>query len=149
MSNYEIRTHYLLYSFFRNSHLDTQKEISKGNEASKLEMFVPAKAYIQGMAFESNEDCAMILDHSIIGLAQKGLLSSNYRCGSKNHVIKGYSKADSDGIVVVPTPLGAQMFLYVHGYGKIQSNKFCSSELNIQPIGDITLSETPRATRGG
>ena len=133
MSNYEIRLHYILYSTFRETFLDSDKFIITDiNQSIKCERFFPENGFIDSFIVEEGEDINMILEHALPGLATRSLISTNYFYGGKDFIKSKFQSLDSGGIVASPSLLGVQLYLAAHGYLDISANRFCESSLDLE-----------------
>lgn len=144
MSSYEIRSHYLIYTIIRELFLDQDVEVSKA--ADKMQIFIPINVFKTDMDIQSNESLSVILSHSIVGLNEKGLVQ-NYSYGREEFLKETtYANADSDGIVIMPTPMGAQLFLLANGIKDQIDNKFISSKIPVEKLDGITITNGSRKT---
>ena len=72
MSNYEIRLHYILYSAFRETFLNSDKfNVTDVNQSIKCELFFPISQFIGSFVLEQGEDINTILEHALPGLATR------------------------------------------------------------------------------
>jgi hypothetical protein len=131
MSNYEIRLHYILYSSFRETFLSLDDfNVTITNQALKYKVFFPAQQFIESFIIEEGENINHILEHAIIGLANRGLIGS-YCYGDKNFMKQQINCLDHEGIAASPSVLGSQLYLAVHGFQDISANKLCDSVLEL------------------
>ena len=84
-----------------------------------MELFIPAKGYHEAMAFTQQElnKCQILLSHVFHGLATDGLIEPNWTFGPQQFLMKNLSGVPSDGIICIPTSLGAELLLWACGQG--------------------------------
>ena len=68
------------------------------------------------MDFSIEENKNSILLHSIMGLRSQGLIGNYCAVGTDSDKSKSLFPLPKNGIIMVPTVLGAEMFLYALGY---------------------------------
>ncbi|MBY0554352.1 hypothetical protein K2P97_07480 [bacterium] len=145
MSTYEIRSHYLFYTYVRKAFMGGEYQISK--EADKFELFVPMNTYLAGMEIAGAENSNLVLSHSIVGLNNRNLIQ-NYSYGSKDFISKtNYKDADTNGIVFTPTPLGAQLFLLANGVKDRHENELIIESLSLTEIPGVKIEIGFRPTK--
>jgi hypothetical protein len=133
MSNYEIRLHYILYSAFRETFLNSDKfNVTDVNQSIQCELFFPISQFIGSFVLEQGEDINTILEHALPGLATRNLIGQIYVYGRKEFLKKRFKTVDNEGIIASPSLLGAQLFLAAHGYVDISANKLCDSNLDLE-----------------
>lgn len=135
MSNYEIRFHYLLYSTYREVFMNTSDFcLSKADKATCLNVFIPDSSIIEMLALEPGENINQILEYSIPGLANRGLIQPSYRFGSSQWMNEVNKKIESAGLISCPSLLGAQLFLAAHGLMGISGNSLCDPQLELSNL---------------
>lgn len=116
LSTYQIRTHYLIYmtikSLFSYSGLSLH-----GEDRSKMQIFMPAKGYMEAMDFNDSEaaQSGQIAAHVFFGLDSEALIEGRWQISDKDSIRKLYPEAEEDGIVCQPSALGAELFLWAFG----------------------------------
>lgn len=133
LSTYQIRTHYLIYSYIRKLFYDSGYLFNQ-EDRPKMELFIPFDSYIASMQFDGNEleKFIAILNHSFFGLKSEDLIAI-FNYGPEDHIRKRYPEAKSDGIIVQPSAFGAEMYLW--GYG--EGNRELSYVLNDEAFEDL------------
>lgn len=138
MSNYEIRLHYLLYRTYREVFQNHQSFcLSKEDMAMKLSVFIPDASLIALLELEAGENVNQILEYSIPGLANRGLIQKNYRFGSSEWLNEANKKIESAGLISCPSLLGAQLFLAAHGQMGISGNSLCDHRIKLNNLDGI------------
>jgi len=135
MSTYQIRTHYILYNILRSVFLDCEFNIQIVSEAQKLAIFVPIEVYNNAMEFSDSENVNIILPHSLNALALNNLIAPNfYWFGDQNFLLKNFPDNQAirgPGLIVAPSPIGAELYLAVQGKREYMVNEFFSSECSL------------------
>jgi len=79
------------------------------------------------MNIEKNENTEIIRSHSFEGLTAKNLVHPNS------------GELRSDGIWVIPTKLGAQLFLWANAYPNEPEDRFIDRALEIPPLEAVNI----------
>ncbi|MCK6685913.1 MAG: hypothetical protein L6R30_26255 [Thermoanaerobaculia bacterium] len=131
LTTYQIRAHFLLYSAIKAAAgLEERSEV----EGEDLLVFVPLESFEEGMDFAPSEDRQAILGHSVFGLVREGLVANGPLLGEEEALTEVYSGVSGPGIVVGPSLLGAELFLWAHGRGDVAPQNLLRS--------DVTLSNS-------
>lgn len=138
MSTYQIRTHYIIYSFIRRIFHDSGYVFNM-EDRPNMELFIPWDSYILSMQFDKKErdQLISIINHSFFGLNSDDLIA-NFHYGPKEHITKHYDKAEGGGIIVQPSALGAELYLWGYGKGDKELSYALNNDL-IQDLEDIPL----------
>ncbi|MEW6551978.1 MAG: hypothetical protein AB1389_07615 [Campylobacterota bacterium] len=133
LSTYQIRTHYLVYSYIRKLFHDSGYHFNQ-EDRPKMEIFIPFDSYIASMQFDENEmkQFVALLNHSFFGLSTEDLIET-FHYGPEEHVKKSCPEAEGGGIIVQPSAFGAEMYLW--GYG--EGNRDLSFVLNDVALADL------------
>lgn len=118
MSTYQIRSHYIFYKIFRSVFLGKSVNIQVTAEANKLAVFIPIEIYNKAMAFLPEEDVNTILPHSLNALFRNNQISPTYWFGNQEFLLEQFpnnSQITSSGIIVAPSPIGAELYLASQG----------------------------------
>jgi len=133
LSTYQIRTHYLVYSYIRKLFHDSGYLFNQ-EDRPKMEIFIPFDSYITSMQFDENEmkQFVALLNHSFFGLNTEDLIET-FHYGPEEHMKKSCPEAEGGGIIVQPSAFGAEMYLW--GYG--EGNRELSFVLNDVALADL------------
>lgn len=132
LSTLQLRFHYLCYSWLRQLFLGQQLEIGIPSDRRNMRLFISIDAFRAAMMRNGAPDDQSLVDHCVLGLARQGLIDSGYVYGSTDHVRSAWPKAPSPGALITPTPFGAELFLWAHGWGTRNVNEFLSTELTFE-----------------
>jgi hypothetical protein len=128
MSVYQIRLHFLIYlSMLRLFH-EEATNVGDNQERSKLKIFVPYPTVVAGLRPEPLASFHSIFTHAINGLYSDGLVH-NFSYGDVDHLKKTFSGAPAPGLVVEPTFIGAEFFLWAIGREDPNGHAFLLQDL--------------------
>jgi hypothetical protein len=126
MTSYQVRAHFVIYSALKLAHSNAGKRFSTQDERDALCVHIEFQSFINGMAFAPQEmaDVGSILDHTMHGLAQQGLIMDRWVYSSTGDlVIQTFPKAPLlPGFAISPTVLGVELFLWAFGAGRKDSD---------------------------
>jgi hypothetical protein len=139
MSVYQIRSHYLVYSIIRKLFKDS-KYLFNQEDRHKMEIFIPWAIYLNAMQFneKENEQFTSILNNTFFGLNKDSLIGTFYY-GPVEHIQKNYADAKEGGIVVSPSALGAELYLWGYGFGDKELS-FILGDANFEDLEDIPIT---------
>jgi len=140
LSTYQLRAHYVIYQIFRDLFLDSGLKVLE--EFNPFGTFIPSNVFNDAMGFEENENYYVIIPHSFTGLVQKDLIHETYRHGDKDFLLDQYKAPnviDQNGIIVYPSPLGAELFLWANAYPNLLPNEFITGSLEIPSLKEVTI----------
>ena len=122
MTSYQVRAHFVIYSALKLAYANAGKRFSTQAERDALCVHIQFKSFIDGMAFVSEEmaDVGSILEHTMHGLAQQGLIMERWVYSSVIEPInQTFPMAPSlPGFAIAPTVLGVELFLWAFGAGR-------------------------------
>ena len=135
--------HYLIYTEIRNLFSGNSNNICEQTTRRNLEIYIPVDTYVKAMDF-SEEEVNRLLEltpHILFGLSNIGLIENNFQYGPRESVIKRYSNADNYGIIVQPSQMGVELFMWAYGYGLEPLTSFFDSTLIFNPIEGIIIGK--------
>lgn len=141
LTAYQLRAHYAFYRFIKSVHVGSLENIMYTTGRRELRIFVPFQAYISAMDFTPDENWEQILSHTMFGIGKLGLVDEFWQYGNADHIRNTWPQATAGGIIVAPSPLGAELFLWAHGLGSTPVNQFLRSEVVLE--SDVTIPATP------
>lgn len=126
LSVFQLRAHYLIYTAISSKFAGRSKEFP-GYDRKDLAIFIPSTAYYSGMSFSEQEikQDEAISVHSIFGLQSMGLIESNVwtsRSSLREKVDQAICPGEEEGLFVVPSAPGVELFLWAHGDGQLCLN---------------------------
>jgi hypothetical protein len=99
------------------------------------------------MALSDKEEPTTIIGHVLLGLHRESLIGGAYAAGDLETIRAFAPKAEQPGIVLEPTGLGANFFLWAMGRGDVPLQRFFAEDA-VCGI-DTQLPELPLAVPAG
>lgn len=117
LSIYQIRTHYIVYTFIRKLFKDSGYLFNM-DDRPRMQIFIPWGVYVHAMQFDQKElnQITSIVNHAFFGLNTDNLIET-FQYGPENHIKKHCPEAQGDGILVSPSAFGAELYLWGYGLG--------------------------------
>ena len=142
MSVYQLRLHYLFYYSVFNLFKDNP--INLGIEPD-IHILISLKDYDNAMDFSSDENKNSILLHSIMGLRRLGLIGNYCAVGSDSDNTECLFPLPKNGMIMIPTVLGAEMFLYALGFQNVSGVDLVNGKIKNLP--DPIIENLPKAKK--
>lgn len=142
LSTYQLRTHYLIYQSIKKSFDGKPMNIGNNADRNKMELFIPYTTYNSAMDFTLDEHTQNIMKHSIWGLSKENLIENFFRYGPADFIQKTYKQAKEPGIILQPTNLGVELFMWAYGHGQRQNNDFFLPEIQFNNDQNIEIHES-------
>jgi hypothetical protein len=140
LSTYQLRTHYIVYQLIKDYFDGQPFNIGDSKDRREMELFIPFTTYTQAMDFtlEESNKFVNILTHSIWGLNKEDLIDQIHY-GPVDFIQKKYSDAKESGIILQPTSLGVELFMWAYGHGQRADNDFFSPEIQFKNDQNIKI----------
>ena len=136
MSTYQIRSHYLIYSTISELFSNSENSFRLSENRNKMQLFVPIQDYVTAMEFTQKEwNNRQILSHIFHGLHADGLIGNDWGFGNPESLKNIFSNAPSDGIVCIPSALGAELLLWAFGHGDKQLDFLLTDDFSAEIEG--------------
>ncbi len=119
LSAYQIRSHFFFYSMIRTLYEGSTENIGITEGRTRLATFIPLTAYFAAMEFVRGENVPAILSHVMFGLSHEALIAETFMYGNEESLRTLYRGADAPGIVISPSGLGVELYLWAHGRGDL------------------------------
>ena len=142
LSSYQIAVHYLFYKSVRIIYSENDLNLSHEKELSKIKTFFPLVTLEVNIDLKdaSRDEYNSLLQHIFFGLLREDLLGS-LKWGPKRDLpYKGNIDRNTPGVVFEPTALGISLYLWAHGKGSTDLNRFLDESLDL--ISDIKTDLT-------
>jgi len=138
LSVYQIRSHYVVYTLIRKLFKNSGYLFNR-EDRHKMEIFIPWNTYTEAMQFDENEDMQFtsILTNTFFGLHKDGLIETFYYAPLED-IKKDYSEAKDGGIVVSPSALGAELYLWGFGFGD-KNLSFVLQDKDFEDMDDVSI----------
>lgn len=138
LSTYQIRTHYIFYHMIKSTFNGEDININSSAGRNKMEIYIPFSSYLTAMDFGEKEKVGVIVPHIAFGLDKEKLIEA-WRYGPKDDITKYFNKAQDDGLILKPSVLGVELFLWSYGKGDLPINNFLNSEINFELSKEISI----------
>jgi hypothetical protein len=131
LSAYQLRFHYLVYHLIKLIFNKEVLNVGLEDNRQKLRIFIPFDTYLIGMEFFGPEEreSGNILTHILTGLTKEGLLDNFYQYGDVNFLKTRFPGIDRGGVVVEPSILGIELFLWAYGLGQRSINDYLKENI--------------------
>jgi hypothetical protein len=111
LSTYQIRTHFIFYSVFKNLCDGRQENLNFGDLLDRYRVIIPFPSYISAMDFQKGEDLAVLMTHILDGLCRETLLAPHWAFGDSKTVMSiAQIEVESEGIAITPAPVGIELY---------------------------------------
>ncbi len=128
LSNYQIRTHYIFYTIFKNLYTKPLGDLSLGHVRRKMRIHLPTEVYANSMDFSEQENVFEITMHSLNGLMRELLIDKDWSLGiSENFSNIGGTPDLSHGIIYATSIPGLELYLWAMCNANIPINSFLLS----------------------
>ena len=141
LSVYQIRAHYIIYSIVKELFDGTGAKVSTDSQLARLEIYIPWPTWETALAITTDEEerLNLITDHIIFGLKKEMLIGKTIIYGEKEHLLKYYSGAPGDGVLVGVSVWGTQLFLWANGRSDLDSSQYLESAFDFHPTDLVTI----------
>jgi len=121
LSSYQVRTHYMVYRGIYDCFRGQDYKFNM-DDRKDLEILIPFSSYMKSMDFtsEENNQIGSLMNHAFFGLNKENLVETFvYGNGErlKTRRSKFFAPPEEGGILVTPSALGCELFLWAHGNG--------------------------------
>lgn len=146
-TTYQVRLHYLIYTALKLIYDgNTRYVLSDGTTIDDLYCYIPLESYCEAMDFAPEEDGNSILGHSLFGLARDGLIDKQFAAGMEPHH-HWLGITHEEGLIVTPTAVGAELYMWAHGLGHIWISEFFNPEVVFK--ADVGIPIPPQMIKVG
>ena len=158
LSTYQIRSHYVLYHYFKHVFNGLHVPFHHMELREKASIFIPTTTYVDAMDCRRNEDMTPYVDHALVGLIKESLISDYYAESHSQyyrlHPPCGLETEDRIGIVAAPTRLGLELFMWTQGLGAYPPHQFFDTDNKFDLLPEVKLTfegveKTPVALHWG
>lgn len=147
MTTYQLRTHYLIYHLVKVLHDGKETNLNDAKNWRNLELFIPFHIFLEAMDFVESEEqeWVTLLSHSLFGL-KKDELINDFKWGNKDFLREHFIEVNESGIVITPSKLGVELFLWAYGKGTLDPDLFLSKSLQFPNETSIKIGK-PQAIK--
>ena len=138
LSVYQIRTHYVIYTIIRKLFSESGYLFTR-EDRHKMRIFIPYDTYANAMQFTEKESQQFqsILNNTFFGLNKDDLIETFY-FGPMDYIKKEYDDAKDGGIVVSPSALGAELYLWGYGFGDKELS-YILKDIDFEDMIDVKI----------
>jgi hypothetical protein len=125
------------------------------DERRAKSLYLPFEAFSTAMELTASENFETILGHTMFGLHSEGLLEnaewapSAKQLTQNDAIFDGNAPDGPGGIVVTPSTLGIELYMWAHGCGDLPTSRFLDREVVLSSDVKVTVSPGVRAARKG
>jgi hypothetical protein len=146
LSVYQLRLHYLAYSWMRAFYAGSGQHVGLPQDRATIRLFIPQDVFASLIPFKVAADNSLV-DHAVLGLGREGLIAPDYAYGTQQQVRAVWANAPSAGIVIGPTQYGAELYLWAHGWGDKVVDDLLNPSITFEHTDDSNPPEGVRAVR--
>jgi hypothetical protein len=143
MTTYQVHSHYIYYSLFKQYLNGRSENITVDNECRKLSLYVPHAAFIHAMSFADTEDVESICTHIYTGLLKEKLIADRLVSGNRELLTSIYPRWEEEeedgGVLIRPSALGVELYQWVHGEGRQHPSQFLEQDVIYTPDTEIAI----------
>lgn len=149
LSAYQIRTHFIFYSVFRNMCSGRSENLGVRQERDKFSLFVPFAVFDGAMDFQDGEIRNVLVPHVMNGLTREALIAEEWVTGPANRLKREVPgiEIQTDGIIFGPSAVGIELCLWAHGLGSVPSREFLTCDFVPMQSKAITIPEGSQCLR--
>lgn len=150
LSSYQLRSHYIFYHCFYQIFKGSNNNVAIADNISKMEIYIPYPEYFKSLDLVDEEyaNLPSLINHILFGLSKENLIKDHLVFGSKEHLSKYYKDAPESGILIQPSTLGVELFLWAFGKGNTPIQDFYDTRNNFDLDDNIKLPNTIIKTKG-
>lgn len=149
MSTYQVRSHYIYYSLFKQCLNGRIENITVGNDLRRLSIYVPRTVFIHAMSFADTEDIDSICVHISTGLLKEKLIADRLVSGNRELLTSIYPRWEEEeedgGVLIRPSALGVELYQWVHGEGQQHPSQFLKQDVIFTPDTNISIPAGAKA----
>ena len=98
----------------------------------QLKTFLSFEAVVRGLDLSESENPNTLIPHIVPGLVREELIEDTFRYGGIDNVRKEIPDASAPGMVLTPSPLGIELYLWAYGKGDLTCEALLDRKCYIQ-----------------
>lgn len=141
LSTYQLRTHYVLYTIMRDESRGQDVNLYEVDERRRAAVFIPYNVYEEALRLAEGESFGVLIRHSLVGLESEDLIHMML-WGDRDHLNDAVAPEEAvpgDGLVVSPTALGGDLFLWGMGQGQRTAEEMFHPDLDVTFLNDVPI----------
>ena len=139
LSSYQIRTHYVFYHIIKSLNEGLQINLQELQGRIKAKVYVPFEVFYPAMDPTEGEEWYNLLPHIMFGLLREGLIET-FEYGNKVRDISEEVTSKIGGIMVQPSAIGIELFLWAYGKSGIPINAYLLEENTFELKAGIAIN---------
>jgi hypothetical protein len=140
LSTYQIRAHYVFYSCLRQLYRAPDCDLDNIQHCDAARVYIAEGAFKRAMDYQPSEDAERLTSHVLWGLAKEQLIG-HFISGSAELLRRMKSSVPGDGIVMTPTPVGAELFLWAHGRADLPLKALLDCDIDQSSLSSVILPD--------
>ncbi len=150
LSTYQLRAHYLAYHSFKKHFNGIAFNVGDSKDRRSMRIFIPFSTFIEALDFTAEELKGFVglSSHAIWGLNKEDLIE-HFQFGPVEHMRTHFEGVSGPGILMCPTILGVELFMWAYGYGQLTMNDFFLSDVTFDDDQNIPIGSSTRVFMDG
>jgi hypothetical protein len=103
-------------------------------------------SYSVAMEFTSAGNLGTIISHPMFGLVRENLIENTFELGPLEHIRSRFAAAEQPGILITPSALGVELYLWAHGLGDSPLNAILDPRVEFSSAIRISTAPGIRST---
>jgi hypothetical protein len=96
---------------------------------------------MDAMSYDSAEDAALFLSHLMTGLLREALIVLELPSESTTAFLKTLKEDLDPGLLITPTPIGAELFWWAYGRGDLPISRFFDETVECLPLDELSVGD--------
>jgi hypothetical protein len=139
LSSFQIKAHYILYSAVKSLYSGSGRKYGVSTERLKMGVYIPESTFLYSLGIEQYTNLVALGTHILIGLQKDSLIADHFAWDKPESLNSVVPKPEERGVVFAPSALGAELYLWAHGYSDIPMQEFLNPNIQFTKIESISL----------
>lgn len=142
LSSYQLRAHYIFYFLFKKIYNRYDTNLAIISNQIQLFCYLPNKVFHTAMSFTKDENTFIINTHILNGLVREKLIGPTRLFGGPKLILSTLEiKLKSPGIVIQPSTLGMELFLWANNFPNINIKNFLDEKIKFELLPSIEIPD--------
>jgi len=142
LSSYQLRAHYIFYFLFKKLYNRYDTNLAIISNQTQLFCYLPNKVFHTAMSFTKDENTFIINTHILNGLVRENLIGPTRLFGGPKLILSTLEiKLKSPGIVIQPSTLGMELFLWANNFPNINIKNFLDEKIKFELLPSIEIPD--------
>ncbi len=138
LTTYQLRAHYITYQIIRRLLVGQELAFTKRLDREKMQIFISINDFYKSMDFVKGENPEILIPHIFFGLRKFELIDKFYY-GTDKGVTIDINGNRKKGIRIIPSALGAELFLWVYGKSNLTNKEILNDGYEFPLVEGIQL----------